>query len=67
VHALRESSIQSSMHYPSILEFSGFRTRFAQTLQLTHEFASRAITLPLHPSLRFEEVDEIVQILRAVR
>lgn len=66
VHALRESGIQSSMHYPSILEFSGFSGRFAQTLQITHEFASRAITLPLHPGLRFEEVDEIVRTLRAV-
>lgn len=66
VHALRESRIQSSMHYPSIVEFSGFRGRFDTTLPLTHDFASRAITLPLHPGLRFEEVDEIVRILRAV-
>jgi dTDP-4-amino-4,6-dideoxygalactose transaminase len=66
VHALRESRIQSSMHYPSILEFSGFRGRFDTTLPLTHDFAGRAITLPLHPGLRFEEVDEIVRILCAV-
>ena len=66
VHALRESRIQSSMHYPSILEFSGFRERFTEILPLTHEFASRAITLPLHPGLRFDEVDEIVRILRTV-
>jgi dTDP-4-amino-4,6-dideoxygalactose transaminase len=66
VHALRESGIQSSMHYPSILEFSGYRERFNQRLELTHEFAMRAMTLPLHPGLRFDEVDEIVRILRAV-
>lgn len=66
VHALRESGIQSSMHYPSILEFSGFRERFPEQLELTHQFASRAITLPLHPNLRPEHVDEITQILRAV-
>ena len=66
VHALRESGIQSSMHYPSILEFSGFRGHFHQHLPLTHEFATRAMTLPLHPGLRFEEVDEIVRTLRAV-
>jgi dTDP-4-amino-4,6-dideoxygalactose transaminase len=54
------------MHYPSILEFSGFQGRFTETLPLTHEFASRAITLPLHPGLSFEEVDEITRILRAV-
>ena len=66
VHALRESRIQSSMHYPSIVEFSGFRGRFGDVLKLTHEFAHRAITLPMHPGLRPEHVDEIVQILRAV-
>ena len=39
---------------------------FQRHLPLTHDFASRAITLPLHPGLRFEEVDEIVRLLRAV-
>ena len=66
VHALRESGIQSSMHYPSILEFSGFRGRFGDRLPHTHEFAQRAITLPLHPGLRFDEVDEIAHILSSV-
>jgi dTDP-4-amino-4,6-dideoxygalactose transaminase len=67
VHALREAGIQSSMHYPSILEFSGFRERFSQMLELTHQFAVRAITLPLHPGLSVEHVDEIAHILRAIR
>jgi dTDP-4-amino-4,6-dideoxygalactose transaminase len=66
VHALRESGIQSSMHYPSIIEFTGFRDRFAMTLAISHQFASRSITLPLHPGLRPEHVEEIVHILRAV-
>jgi dTDP-4-amino-4,6-dideoxygalactose transaminase len=66
VHALRESGIQSSMHYPSILEFSGFRGRFTETLELTHQFANRAITLPLFPGLLHEQVDDIVRVLRAV-
>lgn len=64
IHALREARIQTSMHYPSILEFSGFRGRFPQTLPLTHQFAARALTLPLHPGLSIEHVDEIVHILR---
>jgi dTDP-4-amino-4,6-dideoxygalactose transaminase len=66
VHALRESGIQSSMHYPSILEFTGYRERFTDVLELTHQFANRAITLPMHPGLRVEQVDEIVHILRAL-
>lgn len=67
IHALREAGIQTSMHYPSILEFSGFRGRFSQALELTHQFATRAMTLPLHPGLSVEHVDEIVHILRAVK
>jgi dTDP-4-amino-4,6-dideoxygalactose transaminase len=67
IDALRAAGIQSSMHYPSILEFTGFRDRFTQKLELTHQFASQAITLPLHPWLASEHVDEIVHILRAVR
>lgn len=66
VHALRDAGIQSSMHYPSILEFSGFRGRFPQTLERTHQFAERAITLPMHPNLAIEHVDEIVNILRSL-
>jgi dTDP-4-amino-4,6-dideoxygalactose transaminase len=65
-HALREAGIQSSMHYPSILEFTGFRERFPVHLELTHQFAHRAITLPLHPGLHTEHVDEITHILRAI-
>lgn len=67
VHALREVGIQTSMHYPSILEFSGFRGRFPRTLELTQQFSSRAMTLPLHPGLSVEHVDETVQILRAIQ
>lgn len=67
VHALREAGIQSSMHYPSIVEFSGFRGLFPAELANTHQFAHRAITLPLHPGLQPEHVDEIVQVLRAVK
>jgi len=67
VEALREAKIQTSMHYPSILEFTGYRERFPQNLPLSHDFAMRAVTLPMHPNLRFDEVDEIVQILRAVK
>lgn len=67
VHTLRKSGIQSSMHYPSILEFTGYRERFPDTLPLTRQFASRAITLPLHPGLRVDQVDEIVHVLRSVQ
>jgi dTDP-4-amino-4,6-dideoxygalactose transaminase len=64
-HTLREAGIQTSMHYPSILEFSGFRGRFSERLELTHQFANRAITLPMHPGLGTEQVDEITHLLRA--
>ena len=67
IQALREIGIQTSMHYPSILEFSGFRGRFPAHLELTHQFAQRALTLPLHPNLSVEHVEEIVHTLRALQ
>lgn len=67
VQALRDAGIQSSMHYPSILGFTGYRNRFATTLEKTQQFASRAITLPLYPGLRPEDVEHIVHVLGAVK
>ncbi|WP_218042786.1 DegT/DnrJ/EryC1/StrS family aminotransferase [Steroidobacter gossypii] len=67
IEALRAIGVQTSMHYPSILEFSGYRERFTAHLEITRQFARRAITLPLHPNLSVEHVDEIVHTLRAVQ
>ena len=50
------------MHYPCIADFSGFEGRSDENLQLTREFTSRAITLPLYPSLNPDLINDIVKV-----
>jgi dTDP-4-amino-4,6-dideoxygalactose transaminase len=66
VQALRESGIQSSMHYPCVADFTGFTGSSEQSLELTKQFTRRAITLPLFPTLHADWINEIVEVLRAV-
>jgi len=49
--ALREAGIQFSMHYPCIADFEAFARWRAQALPITRRFVSRAITLPLYPTM----------------
>ena len=65
VQALRQSGIQSSMHYPCIADFGGFAAGSDAGLELTRQFTRRAITLPLYPTLNPDRINDIVEILRA--
>jgi dTDP-4-amino-4,6-dideoxygalactose transaminase len=66
VHALCQSGIQSSMHYPCVAEFTGFETGSDKDLKLTREFTSRAITLPLYPTLDPDRINDVVEVLRGL-
>jgi dTDP-4-amino-4,6-dideoxygalactose transaminase len=63
--ALRAQGIQSSIHYPPIHHFAYYQKRFPNTiLPNSDAFFSRELTLPLHPSLTEEEVEQVVRALR---
>ena len=64
VHALRQSGIQSSMHYPCIADFSGFAGGSDENLEITRQFTGRAITLPLYPTMEPDRINDIVEVLR---
>jgi dTDP-4-amino-4,6-dideoxygalactose transaminase len=49
--SLREAGVQFSMHYPCIADFEAFVHWRTQPLPITREFVSRAITLPLYPTM----------------
>jgi dTDP-4-amino-4,6-dideoxygalactose transaminase len=66
VQALRQSAIQSSMHYPCIADFTGFAGGSNESLELTRQFTSRAITLPLYPTLNPDRINDIVDVLHSV-
>jgi dTDP-4-amino-4,6-dideoxygalactose transaminase len=58
---LKAEGIQTSIHYPPIHHFTAFRDPGKDIhLPLTEAFAARELTLPLYPSLSFDQVDTIV-------
>jgi dTDP-4-amino-4,6-dideoxygalactose transaminase len=59
--ALRVERIQTSVHYPPIHRFTSYAG--AGSLPVTDEIADRVLTLPLHPSLTLEQVDEVCDLL----
>jgi dTDP-4-amino-4,6-dideoxygalactose transaminase len=62
---LREAGIQSSIHYPPIHHFSYYRERFPEViLPETEKFCARELTLPLHPSLKENDVEHMVESLQ---
>ena len=67
VHALRQSGIQSSMHYPCVADFTAFAgSSHRDDLEVTRQFTRRAITLPLYPTLNPDRINSIVDVLRTV-
>jgi dTDP-4-amino-4,6-dideoxygalactose transaminase len=66
VNALRQSGVQSSMHYPCVADFAGFAGCSDNDLEITRQFTHRAITLPLYPTLAPDRINDIVGILSQV-
>lgn len=63
--AMRDSGIQTSIHYPPIHQFSYYRERFGeQTLPLTEAIGAREVTLPLYPTMTDEQVGWVVEAVR---
>lgn len=61
---MKSAGIQTSIHYPPIHLFSGYRQLFgenARDLAVTQEAASREVTLPMYPMLDEKDVTYIVQ------
>jgi dTDP-4-amino-4,6-dideoxygalactose transaminase len=46
------------MHYPSVAGFSAFQRFATNEIDRSRTFESRAITLPLFPTMTVDQVDE---------
>ncbi len=69
VAALHEAGIQTSMHYPLVTGFGGFSGvgRISSGgLPNSMDFASRAFTLPLYPTMTFGDVEQVCSVIAAV-
>ena len=61
---LRADGVQTTNHYPPIHWLSWFRSNFPFTcLPATEEFATRELTLPLHPKLTGAQVKHVARSL----
>jgi len=64
VERLRKAGIQSSLHYPCIADFKAFaNSTQRQDLSITREFVTRAVTLPLYPTMSAKNVDTVCQVV----
>ena len=58
---LRESGVQTSIHYKPIHHFRAFKdVNPGVSLPITEAFAARELTLPLYPSMTEGQIDSIV-------
>ena len=65
MNAMRQRGIQTSIHYPPIHLFSYYRQRYPGiSLPNTEAAAAREVTLPLYPTMSFENVDYVLSVIR---
>jgi len=66
IERLRDAGIQTTIHYPPVHSLTLYRERpDIGPLPVTEEFASRELTLPLHPRMTPADVEHVVEVLAA--
>ncbi|MBU0460625.1 MAG: DegT/DnrJ/EryC1/StrS family aminotransferase [Nanoarchaeota archaeon] len=66
IEGLKERGVQTTIHYPPVHQFTLYANQFEVSLPKTEDISRREITLPLHPLLRKEDVDDICSIFNDV-
>jgi dTDP-4-amino-4,6-dideoxygalactose transaminase len=66
VQRLRDARIQTSLHYPCIPDFRAFAPWQTDAVERSRQFSSRAITLPLFPTMTDAEVIKVCNVLGEV-
>jgi len=60
---LKEEGIQSSIHYPAFKDFTAFKDIGLNDAPIAEEIAQRELTLPLYPTMSFDEVDLVCRVV----
>lgn len=64
MEVLKRRGIQSSIHYPPFWEFTAYAGKFSpQDTPVTLDICRRQLTLPLFPTMKESEVDEVCEAL----
>jgi len=61
IYRLKEVGIQSSIHYPIFRKFTAFKDMGLNSAPIAEEIAVRELTLPLYPTMSFDEVDFVCE------
>lgn len=61
---LKARKIQTSLHYPAITTFSAFAAYADSKVPISLDYASRALTLPMYPTLTESGIEEVCQHIR---
>jgi dTDP-4-amino-4,6-dideoxygalactose transaminase len=65
IDSMRQSRIQTSIHYPPIHQFRYYRSRYPKvSLPVTENIASREVTLPLYPGMTDEMVTWVIDAVK---
>jgi dTDP-4-amino-4,6-dideoxygalactose transaminase len=65
---MKNKGIQTSIHYPPIHTFSYYRGLGREhVVPVTEDIARRVVTLPLYPDIRREQIDYVVESIKAWR
>lgn len=64
IEVLKREGIQSSIHYPSMRQFSAFDGIDLGATPLADEISTRELTLPLYPGMSDEDVQAVVSAFR---
>jgi len=64
IGALKDSRIQSSIHYPPFWDFTAYKGQFSPNdSPVTADICRRQLTLPLFPTMTEAEVDQVCSAL----
>lgn len=64
IETLKADGIQSSIHYPAMQSFSGYAKYNLNESPIAEHIAEHELTLPLFPTMTFEQVDWVVGSLK---
>jgi len=64
INSMKEDGVQTSIHYPSFREFSAYKGKEFGPTPIADVVSERVLTLPLYPTMTFEQVDLVVKSLK---
>jgi dTDP-4-amino-4,6-dideoxygalactose transaminase len=62
IESMKQDGVQTSIHYPAIQSFTAYRDKVNQTPKAEY-VSSHELTLPLFPTMLYEEVDIVCDAL----